>query len=383
MQYRMLGATGLQVSVIGFGTEHLSGPRETVVTVVGEAIDAGVNFFDLLFSAPDYRDNYGAAFRGKRDAVVIVGHLGNAYVNGQSITTRDPALCEASFHDLLARVCVDAVDVAMIQFVDERDDFARVIGPGGLLEMARRLKAQGKTRAIGMSSHMTPTAWEAVRSGLIDVLMFSINPAFDRLPGDMPRLESLWEAEDQTETQAERARRSPARTELFHACRSRGVGVVAMKPYGAGFLLDPRQPSPLTPVHCLQYALDQPGVATVIPGMKNGEELRAALHLLAATAEEKDYSAVLANSRWNVQGVCMYCNHCLPCPAGIDVAETLRLLDAARPGITPSLRQAYRQLAADASDCTACGQCAERCPFQVDVVTRMRAGTAAFAEQKV
>ena len=155
-----------------------------------------------------------------------------------------------------------------------------------------------------------------------------------------------------------------------------------MKPYGAGFLLDPRQPSPLTPAQCLQYALDQPGVATVIPGLKNGEELRAALHLLTATAEEMDYRAALVDSRWNMQGVCMYCNHCLPCPAGIDVAETLRLLDAARRGITPSLRRAYRQLAVKASDCTACGQCAERCPFQVEVVVRMREGAAAFADKQ-
>ena len=374
MQYRMLGNTGLEVSVIGMGTEHLAGPREAVVSVVGEAIDAGVNYFDILFGAPDYRDSYGAAFRGKRDAVVIAGHLGNAFVDGQSITTHDPARCEAAFHDLLTRLRVDAVDVLMIQFVDEPDDYARVTGPGGMLEMAQRFKAQGKARAIGMSSHMTPPALDAVQSGLIEVCMFSINPAFDRLPGYLPRLESMWTVASQPDVVISQERKA-----LYHACRSRGVGVVAMKPYGAGFLLNPAQPHPLTPVQCLQYALDQPGVAAAIPGMKNADELRAALRLLEASPEEKDYSAALAASQWNIGGACMYCNHCLPCPAGIDVAETLRLVDAAHQELTPVLREAYQQLAANASACLACGDCMARCPFQVDVAAKMRDGAAAFA----
>jgi len=377
MQYRMLGNTGIEVSLVGFGTEYLNGPREAVVSVAGEAIDAGVNYFDLLFSAPDYRDNYSAAFRGRRDKVVIAGHLGNAFVDGQNITTHDPALCEAAFHDMLARLRTDFVDVLMIQFVDESDDYARVTGPGGIMEMAHRFKAQGKARAIGMSSHMTPTALEAVQSGLIDVLMFSINPAFDHMPGYLSRLDALLKA---AHPESETAIPGPeARKALYHACRSRGVGVVVMKAYGAGYLLNPAQPHPLTPAHCLQYALDQPGVATVVPGMKNATELRAALHFLDASPAEKDYSAILANSHWQLQGACMYCNHCLPCPMGIDVAETLRLLDSARQGITPELRRAYEQLSASASDCTACGNCADRCPFQVDVVKKMSEGAAAFA----
>ncbi|MHB0939506.1 MAG: oxidoreductase of the aldo/keto reductase [Armatimonadota bacterium] len=225
---------------------------------------------------------------------------------------------------------------------------------------------------------MTPVSLEAVQSGLIDVLMFSLNPAFDRMPGYLPGLGLLLKAA-RPDRETEAANSPDARKALYHACRSRGVGIVVMKAYGAGYLLNPAQSHPLTPVHCLQYALDQPGVATVVPGMKNAEELGAALRLLSASPEEKDYSAVLAGSQWNLQGECMYCNHCLPCPAGIDVAEALRLIDAARQEITPALRLAYQQLAADASACLACGDCMDRCPFQVDVAAKMREGVAAFS----
>jgi aryl-alcohol dehydrogenase-like predicted oxidoreductase len=54
MEYRKLGRTGLDVSAIGLGTEYLNGQsRETVVSVVREAVDRGVNYFDLVFSFPE------------------------------------------------------------------------------------------------------------------------------------------------------------------------------------------------------------------------------------------------------------------------------------------------------------------------------------------
>ena len=58
MRYTKLGRTGLDVSVIGIGMEHMRGqPRETVVSVVREAIERGVTYFDVIFAMADYLDN--------------------------------------------------------------------------------------------------------------------------------------------------------------------------------------------------------------------------------------------------------------------------------------------------------------------------------------
>ena len=72
------------MGVISLGTEYLiEVPRETVCSVVRRAIDTGVNYFDVLFAYPHYRDNFGAAFEGVRDDILIAGHLGVAAANGQ------------------------------------------------------------------------------------------------------------------------------------------------------------------------------------------------------------------------------------------------------------------------------------------------------------
>ena len=90
MKKRRLGRTNLKVSEISLGTEYLIDvSRDTVVEVVSEAIDNGVNYIDMLFAPAHHRDNFGAALIGKRDSVFLSGHLGAAETKGQYRKTRD------------------------------------------------------------------------------------------------------------------------------------------------------------------------------------------------------------------------------------------------------------------------------------------------------
>jgi aryl-alcohol dehydrogenase-like predicted oxidoreductase len=69
IEYRKLGKTGLKVSEIGLGTEYLNQqPRRIVTSVVQQAIEQGVNYFDIVFSFPRYLDNLGAALKGAGSA---------------------------------------------------------------------------------------------------------------------------------------------------------------------------------------------------------------------------------------------------------------------------------------------------------------------------
>ena len=215
----------------------------------------------------------------------------------------------------------------------------------------------------------------------IDVLMYPVNPAFDTLSGDM----SLEETEkDEWYDRSGSARTKPAieRRELYHSGAVHNVGIIAMKPYAAGRLFNPGNVSSivLTPVQCLHYALSQPGVCTVVPGCKTALEMRAALAYLNSNDEDKDYSAINTNTLWKLQGSCMYCNHCLPCPVGIDTGITTRLADTASYRTTSDVTSQYEGLIVKASECTQCGVCIDRCPFGVDVIANMSNAVSIFGK---
>jgi predicted aldo/keto reductase-like oxidoreductase len=376
VQQRTLGRTGIEVGEIGLGTEYLHGQSpETVAAVVREAVDAGVTYFDILWPYRDYLDNLGAALRGIRDRVTLAVHIGCAETDGQYRRSRDIAECSAVFDDMLSRLGADHADVVIVQWVDDADDYGSVTGPGGMLEVADRLRDAGRARFVGLSSHAVPTALEAVKSGRFDVLMFPINPAMDSLGGG---LESV------SLSQASAPRGEPAiaaeRRHLHETCAVENIGLVAMKPFAGGrfFEEDAGPEAGLGPVQLLSYALSQPGVSVAVPGAKNPTEMRAVLDYLSATEESRDFSSALAGYTWIAEGTCVYCNHCLPCPSGIDIGRTLRLAASAERGISAELRAEYDALPARASDCIECGDCAERCPFGVDVVERIRHAARLF-----
>ena len=68
--------------------------------------------------------------------------------------------------------------------------------------------------------------------------------------------------------------------------------------------------------------------------------------------------------------VCVYCNHCQPCPAGLDVGLINKYYDLAKAG-DQLAKDHYQKLEKKASDCIQCGHCDSRCPFQVEQTARM------------
>jgi hypothetical protein len=70
----------------------------------------------------------------------------------------------------------------------------------------------------------------------------------------------------------------------------------------------------------------------------------------------------------------------LPCPEGIEIGWTIWLVDQAQGGVTEELRGFYGGFAAPASTCTECGACLERCPFEVDILAKLRQAVEVFEE---
>lgn len=176
---------------------------------------------------------------------------------------------------------------------------------------------------------------------------------------------------------------SPERTALYQECAKRGMAITVMKAYNNGQLLDGRL-SPfgraMTPEQCLQYALDRPAVVSCLAGAVTAKEMERTLQFYDAPAERRDYSFIGALQSKEMVGSCTYCNHCQPCPAGIDVGAVNKYFDLAKVGDQLAV-QHYTALSQNASDCTGCGVCVKRCPFHVDTKSRMEEIARFFSDR--
>ena len=379
MKYRELGRTGLMVSEIGLGGEWLERHNtEEVKKVIDCCAEAGINILDCWMSEPNVRSNIGAALKGRRDKWIIQGHIGSTWQNGQYVRTRDLEKVDAAFKDLLTRMCTDYIDLGMIHFVDETAEFAKIM-EGEFIEYVKGLKEKGTIRHIGMSTHNPDVAKLAALSGVVEMILFSVNPAFDMLPAS-ENIDDYFK--DEYEVTADGI--TPEREELYRICEQQGVGITVMKGYAGGRLFN-AETSPfgvaLTPVQCLHYALTRPAVASVMAGFDTPAHVDAAVAYETASQEEKDYATVLAHApRHAYSGQCTYCGHCAPCPAGIDIAMVNKLYDLAQmqDTVPPTVRAHYEGLSARGDACIQCGGCETRCPFGVHVIERMAAAAKLF-----
>ncbi len=381
MNYRTLGRTGLKVSEIAMGCEGLVGKSYDQVKEFVDKMEAlGVNCIDLYSPNPEMRSNLGRALAGRRNKFVLQSHLCSIWENGQYLRTRDINKVKAGFDEMLRLLNTGYIEIGMIHYSDALSDWQEIVN-GPIMAYAQELKAAGKIGCIGLSSHNPEVGQAAVDSGLIDVLMFSINPCYDLQPANED-VEQLW-AESAYEHRL--VNMDPQRQALYESCQRRGVGVTVMKAFGGGDLLSQYSPAgvALTPFQCLHYALTRPGVACVMAGARTVEELVQCAAYETAPDSEKDYAAAFAAMpKISWEGHCMYCGHCAPCPQGIDVASVTKFLNLAKAqgGVPETVREHYAVLPHHAGECVACGACEKRCPFSVSIIENMQQAAELFGE---
>lgn len=381
MIYRQLGKTGLSVSEIGLGCEGFLGKDEEFTEeVFALAFDKGVNVMDLYSPNPDLHRQVGRAIASRRKDFILQAHLCTVWQNGQYKATRNIKEVRSSFELMLGNLGTDYVDIGMIHYVDSEETWARIAN-GEIMQYALELKASGKIKHIGLSSHNPIVALEAVKSGLIEVLMFSVNPCYDLLPGGED-VDKLFDSESYDKPLYNL---DPVREELYETCQREGVGITVMKVFGGGDLLSDDSPAgkAMTVPQCIHYALTRPAVSSVLVGCHSKEELAASLNYEEASDAERDYAPVFASfTKMNWQGHCMYCGHCAPCPKGIEIANVTKFLNLTKAqGFVPeTVREHYAALKSKASDCIECGACEKRCPFGVKIIDNMRKAKEVFGK---
>jgi predicted aldo/keto reductase-like oxidoreductase len=355
METRILGRTGLEVGVIGLGTEHLTFNRKTMDAVLDLAVPAGVNYIDLIYNDPlsshaDYWEAIGPAIRRYRKQLVLTLHWGFVY--------HEPIdHCQLCFDQALECLGNGFAEIAMLTMVDTDSLWQNWAMQG--IERLDQYRNDGRVGFVGLSNHNVDVARMAVESGLIDVLMFPIN--LYQHPED------------------------PARAALLDTCVEHQVGVVAMKPYLGGRLLTSEgSPTGITPAQCLHYVFSQP-IATAVPGARNADQMRQTLNYLETSGEEMKFTPLHDELTERLRGQCVGCLHCLPCPQGIDIPGVITNLEyiefySGSRWSEQFNRDLYDHRSAKASDCIECADCLERCPFDVDIIAKMHRAAEVFED---
>jgi len=376
MTYRRLGKTGLMVSEIGLGGEWLERQSpEAVKEIIDLCSEKGINIMDIWMSEPNVRTNIGSAIKGSREKWYIQGHIGSTWQDGQYLRTRDMSKVKPAFEDLLSRLQTDYIDLGMIHYVDSFEEWDSIL-ESEFIQYVKDLKKKGTIRHIGLSTHNPLVAKKVAECGFVEMIMFSLNPAYDMLPAGSDIFAGEY-AEGLGGI-------DPDRAELYQLCEKNDVGITVMKGFAGGRLLDEKT-SPfgvaLTPIQCIHYCLTRPAVGSILIGYSTKEQVLDAVAYEIASEDEKDYATVLATAPLHAYGgQCTYCGHCKPCTTQIDIAMVNKLTDLAtmQSEVPSSVKDHYKVLSKHASDCIECGACETRCPFSVGIIQKMRKAQEVF-----
>lgn len=248
MPYRTLGRSGEKVSLLGLGGYHIGGQddEQESIRIVRTAIDNGVNFMDNCW---DYHDGTSEVRMGKalRDGYRAKVFL-MTKIDGQVKNVAAQQIDES-----LHRLQTDTIDLLQFHEVIRPTDPERIFGPGGSFEAAMDAKKAGKIRYLGFTGHKDPD----IHLKMLHTA-FAHGFTFDAVQMPLNVMDMHFKS---------------FAHKVVPVLVEHGIGVLAMKTMGDGWVL---KSNAVTPIECLHYAMNLP-TSVVINGCDSVERLEQGL----------------------------------------------------------------------------------------------------------
>ena len=327
-----LGKTGITTPQNAFGALPIQRvSKETAVKLLRKALDGGMTFFDTARAYSDSEEKIGEAFEGLRDQFFLA--------------TKTPAKSGDKLREdletSLRLLKTDHLDLYQLHCVSQcyRPDDGT-----GLYEALLEAKEQGKILHIGITTHQIGVAEEIIESGLYETLQFP----FSYLATDRD-------------------------IALVKKCEAADMGFIAMKGLSGGLLTNATA--------CMAFMSQYP----VLPiwGIQRESELDQWLSFFQnETVMTPELSAVIENDRKELLGdFCRGCGYCAPCSVDISISTCARMAQLIRRA--PSaiwLSEKWQNEMMKIEECIDCGQCKERCPYELDIPNLLRKNLADYKE---
>ena len=166
MEKRPYGNTGWDLSILGFGGIIVMdvSPADAD-TYVGEAIDRGINYFDVAPSYGNAEERLGPALKPYRDSVFLACKTGR----------RDAAGAMEELENSLRLMQTDHFDLYQLHAITTDADVSQAFGPGGAMETFLKAREQGKVKHLGFSAHSVHAALSALSQHSFDSILFPFN----------------------------------------------------------------------------------------------------------------------------------------------------------------------------------------------------------------
>jgi len=328
-----LGQSGLKVSEVGCGGIPIMRvvPGEAHA-IIRRCFQLGIRFFDTAHVYSDSEEKMGSALEPVRDEVVLA----------TKVWAKDAAGAAKELAMSLERLRTKRIDLIQCHNVSNQPDLDRVMGPGGAYEVLAQAKAEGKVRAIGLSSHNPDIAVKAIRTGKFATLQFPFNFIED-----------------------------DPQEKVFPVARGLGLGLIAMKPLGGG-LLDRAD-------LCFRFLQQVPDVVP-IPGIQSLEEINEIVgYYQKRRALGQNDREQMRRIRNELGGrFCHRCEYCMPCEQGVQIPKVLLIKSQVRRFSPKQLAFIAKEAVASVEQCADCGECVEKCPYHLPIPDMLKENKEAF-----
>ena len=337
MKKIVLGKSGLVVTKAGFGGIPIQRLREDdAVSVIRRALELGINWLDTAHGYGSSEERIGLALKGKykRESV-------NIFTKGPGKTAAD---IENQIELSLKRLKTNYIDLYQFHLVHSPEEW-QLLKDNGTVAVVRNYKRKGIIRHIGASAHSVEAAFAVLEHPEIEVLQFPFN----------------FIAEDNG-------------LKVLNKCRERSVGFIGMKPFAGGELSNAEV--------CIHYLNGFTDVA-IDPGFEKNVEVEEVIKLCGdgEPLTDSDLSEIEKLRTSLGTRFCRRCGYCTPCPNGVEIITLMTMGSLIKRFPPERIKNGWAAKAASTVDlCIECGECEEKCPYNLSIMQGIRKGAQLFNE---